>query len=69
MIKTEFSFFQIPVKLGGGDAIELSQPAFDKAPERLDTIKLPAVIDELILAVIHAVILVIHCIAICYKLP
>jgi len=59
MGKTEFCFFQITIKLPFWNTVELGQPTFSKGPKRLDTINVPVASGEFILAVIHAVMLVV----------
>ncbi len=59
MIKTEFSFFQIPVKLVLRHPVELGQPAFGKAPKGFYAVNMTGSIRKFIAAVMHPVVFVI----------
>jgi len=59
MIKAKFSFFQMQIKRFLRNTIKLFEPTFCEAPKKFDPINGSATIGELVMAMMHAVVLVI----------
>ena len=59
MVKTKFALFQVQIKGPFADAAKLAQAALGDRPKVLNTIDVALAADELILAVMHSMVLLI----------